>query len=196
MAIPGFTISVLRQRTFAGRNEPLTISGRVTAFGFGVPAFVRVFLEGPEHNPEVRTFSSFAAPLSGDYSATILAEKEGKYVVSAQAFIPLGIPLPGAPDPLFTGPPLAESPKPPIIIGQPINGSIEFDVAGIRERIAKPPPTSIEVFTPVTIAPTILFGAPVSRVVPAPLRRTPPSVTPPTVEIPQLSGRIVSLEVG
>ncbi len=193
--LPGFTISVLRQRTSAGRNQPLTISGRVSAFGFGLPALVRVSLEGPQHNPEVRTFDAFASPLSGDYQAVVLAEKEGSYVVYAQAFVPLGFPIPGAPDPLVFGPPLAESPRPPVVIGQPVDGAVEFDVEGRRERIAAPAPTAIEVITPITIAPTIVTGAP-TRVVTRIVRTTPPTAAPPApVEVPQLSGRIVSLEV-
>lgn len=198
---PGINISVLRQRTFARPNEPLTISGRVTALGFGVPALVRVFVEGPQHNPEVRSFDTIASPISGDYSTSVLAEKEGSYVVYAQAFPPVAVPVPGAPDPVFLGPPLAESPRPPLAIGVPVNGGVELEVApGRRERVAPPAPTTIEVRAPITFAPRIEVPvtAPARRVV-APVPVTPGETVPEApalVEVtPTVSGRITSFEV-
>ena len=70
--LPGFNVSVLRQRTTAQPNEPVTMSGRVSVFGFGLPALVRVSVEGPAHNPEIRTFDTVAAPITGDYSIAVL----------------------------------------------------------------------------------------------------------------------------
>ena len=148
--LPGFGISVLRQRTFGRPNEPIIISGRVSALGLGLLALVRVFLEGPELNPEVRTFDTLAAPVTGDYSVAVLAERGGRYEVFSRAFLPIALPVPGG-VPLLLGPPLAESLRPPLIIGQPVNGRVEFEAApGRPERVAPPPATAPEVFAPIT----------------------------------------------
>ena len=203
--IPGFNISVLRQKTSARPNEPLTITGKVSAFGFGFPAFVRVFLEGPQHNPEVRTFDTFASPLSGDYSIPVLAEKEGEYQVYARAFVPLAIPVPGSPEPLFLGPPIAESPKPLLAIGTPVDGGVALDLApGQSQRIPLPAPTPIEVSAPITFAPNIQFpqlAAPASRQPTTLFLPAPPSTpsvpeTPAAVTItPRVGGRIAGLVI-
>jgi len=198
--VPGFSISVLRQQTFARRTQPVTISGRVTAFGLGVPALVRVFLEGPAHNPEVRTFDTLAAPLTGDYAIPVLAEKDGQYQVYAQAFPPLGIPLPGAPQPVLLAPPLAESPRPPLAIGEPVNGELEQELApGQRQRISPPAPTPVEISAPITFAPRIevpiVFGrAPAAPPTVAALPGAPEAPAAVTVA-PQLGGRITSFEI-
>ena len=197
--IPGLNVSVLRQRTFARPNEPLTMSGRVTALGLGIPAFVRVFVEGPALNPEIRSFDTVASPVTGDYSVAVLVEKEGRYQVYAQAFVLVGIPVPGAAEPIFLGPPLAESPRPPLIIGQPVNGRVEFEVApGQRERVAPPAPTPIEVVTPITFAPRIAIPSPPTRVVaPTPAAPPPgPPGPPAAVTVPtEVSGRITGFEI-
>ena len=197
--LPGFNVSVLRQQTFASRNQPVSISGRVTAFGLGVPAVVRVFLEGPAHNPEVRTFDTLAAPLTGDYAIPVLAEKDGQYLVYAQAFPPVAVPVPGAPEPIFLGPPLAESPRPPLAIGEPVNGELEQELApGLRQRVAVPAPTSIEVVTPITFAPIITFPSSPARVA-VPTPAAPPSGPPgppAAVIVPtEVSGRITGFEI-
>ncbi|MBI2855646.1 MAG: hypothetical protein HYX93_02230 [Chloroflexi bacterium] len=197
--LPGFNVSVLRQRTSAPPNEPVTMSGRVSAFGFGIPALVRVFVEGPAHNPEVRTFDTVAAPITGDYSIAVLVEKEGSYLVYAQAFPPVGLPLPGGAEPILLGPPLAESPRPPLIIGQPVNGRVEFEVApGQWERVAPPAPTLVEVVTSITVVPRITVPSPPARVV-APIPAAPPSgrLEPPAaVTMPaEVSGRIAGFEI-
>lgn len=203
--IPGFNVSVLRQKTSARPNEPLTITGKVSAFGFGFPAFVRVFLEGPQHNPEVRTFDTFASPLSGDYSIPVLAEKEGEYQVYAKAFAPLAVPLPGSPEPLFLGPSIAESPRPPLAIGTPMDGGIEFDLSpGQSQRIPLPAPTPIEVSAPITFAPSITLSQPAAApprqpsmaFLPAPI--TTPSVPEPPAAVtvtPKVGGRISGLVI-
>lgn len=197
MALPGFSVSVLRQQTFAQRNQPVTMSGRVTAFGFGVPAFVRVFLEGPAHNPEVQSFDTFAAPMTGDYAIPVLAAKDGQYVVYAQAFIPMGIPLPGAPEPLLLGPALAESPSPPLVIGRPVDGQVEMELEPGRMQRITPP---VEVITPISIGGTVIrigdsapaFGAPSPWRPPPPA--APPSAAPPPAPA-QVGGRITGFEV-
>jgi hypothetical protein len=204
--VPGFNVSVLRQRTFAQANEPLTISGRVTGFGFGLPAFVRVSLDGPAHNPEVRSFDTFASPLSGDYAVAVLAEKEGQYSVYAQAFLPLGVPVPGAPDPIFLGPPFAESPRPPLAIGEPRDGEVLFELEpGRRDRIPLPQLTPVEVSTPITFAPRIEVTTPAPVSAPSPRAPFPFFPTPPAADVPdapaevgvaaQVSGRISDFEV-
>jgi len=184
--LPGFSVSVLRQQTFAQRNQPVTMSGRVTGFGFGFPAFVRVSLEGPAHNPEVQTFDTFASPFTGDYAIPVLAAKDGEYVVYAQAFPPLGIPLPGAPEPLFLGPALAESPRPPLVIGRPVNGQLEMELEpGRVERVAPP---SVEVITPITIgAPVIRIGAPAPPRAALPPWSPPPPAAPPPAAPPPVA---------
>jgi hypothetical protein len=198
--VPGFNVSVLRQQTFARRNQPVTISGRVTAFGLGLPALVRVFLEGPTHSPEVRTFDTFAAPMTGDYAIPVLAEKDGQYQVYAQAFPPVGIPFPGAPEPVLLGPPLAESPRPPLAVGEPVDGELEQELApGTRRRVTLPTPTPVEVSAPITFAPRIEVAAPARRVGAAP---PPVPVPPPTPEAPaevvvapEVGGRITGFEI-
>ena len=197
--LPGFNVSVLRQRTTAQPNEPVTMSGRVSVFGFGLPALVRVSVEGPAHNPEVRTFDTVAAPITGDYSIAVLVEKEGQYQVYAQAFPPVGLPVPGGAEPFLLGPPLAESPRPPLIIGRPVDGGVEFQVApGQIVRVAPPAPTPIEVFTPITVAPSITFPSPTTRVV-APIPAAPPlgpSGLPAAVTMPtDVGGRITRFEI-
>jgi len=193
--LPGINISVLRERTTARANEPLTVSGRVTAFGLPLLAAVRVFLEGPEHNPEVLAFSTLTSPL-GDYSTIVIAGKDGRYQVYAQAFVPLIMLVPGAPDPVALGPPIAESPRPPLVIGIPLDGEVEFELEpGRRERMALPAPTPIEVITPVTFAPTIIFGEPAPGVRPPP--PAPPFVPgPPEAPAPPVvSGQITGFRI-
>lgn len=195
MELPGINISVLRERTTARANEPLTVSGRVTAFGLPLLAAVRVFLEGPEHNPEVLTFSTLSSPL-GDYSTVVVAGKDGRYKVYAQAFPPLIALVPGAPDPVALGPPIAESPRPPLVIGIPLDGEVEFEIDGRRARVALPAPTPIEVITPVTFAPTIIFGEPA----PPAVRPRPPAIPaapgPPEAPAPPVvSGQITGFRI-
>ncbi len=151
--LPAVNISILRQATFVGRGQPLLISGRVTFFGFGIPTLVRVTLNGPSFDPQVITFDTFSSPVSGDYSVSVLAEKDGTYEVFAQAFPPIVLPIPG--DTSLTLPPLAESGKPPIVVGAPVAGGVSADLPGGRETLPIPPAFELEIFTPITI------GAPV-----------------------------------
>ncbi len=98
--VPGLSLSILRQQTSVRTGLPLLISGRFTAFGMGVPALIRVFLEGPTYDPQLRSFDTFASPFSGDYTVNVIAEKDGHYNVYAQAFpppiMPTGPPFPDA----------------------------------------------------------------------------------------------------
>lgn len=152
--VPGINISILRQSTFAKREEPLLINGRVTAFGFGVPTLVRVSLLGPDFDPQILVFDTFSAPIGGDYSISVIASKDGRYTVAAQAFLPIAIPIPGA-DPITIGPPLAESPTPPVVIGEPRDGGVSAELPTGRQFLSLPPPTSIEINAPVIVAPVI-----------------------------------------
>lgn len=164
--LPGINISILRQSTAVRRNEPLLISGRVTALGFGIPTLIRVFLEGPSFDPQVLSFDTFSSPISGDYSVSILAEKDGQYLVKSQAFPPFAIPVPGGTP--ITLPPLAESPSPPIIIGDVQDGNVSVDTPGGRQTFAVPAPSPIEIFAPITVAPSIpiTIGGPVGGGIP------------------------------
>lgn len=149
--LPGFSISILRSQTFAETGRPIVISGRVSAFGLPLPALVRVTLDGPEHDPDSLAFNTFSAP-TGDYSVAVQASKDGQYEVFAEAFLPLGLPIPGAPEPLFTGPSFAKSPSPPLSIGRPVDGQIFQDLGdGQTQRVPQPPPTRIEVSAPIAV---------------------------------------------
>jgi hypothetical protein len=171
-ALPGFSISIIRQQTFVEAGQPLTVSGRVSGFGLGLPAFVRVTLSGPAHAPEQRNFDTIASPL-GDYAVQVMAEKDGMYSVKARA----------GPEPLFLGPSFLESAEPPIAIGRPSNGRLEQHVNGRVERVAPPQPNRIEVGAPViSFAPTISLpspGAAEPRLLPA--APGPAPVAPPQV---------------
>lgn len=208
--LPGFSISILRERTFGEVNTPIGVNGRVSGFGLGLPAFVRVSLEGPTHNPEVRNFDTFSSPL-GDYNVSILAEKDGEYVVRAKA----------GPEPFFFGPSLLESASPPLIIGRPTNGSVEFDVDGQRRRVDQPQPTRVELSAPISVgvSPVIsiipggapagggfpgflpFFGAPggapdVGQIlVPIAAPTQPLPALPPAEQQQVISGRIINFEI-
>lgn len=159
--IPGLNISILRQSTSAKREQPLLINGRVTAFGFGVPTLVRVSLLGPDFDPQTLVFDTFSSPIGGDYSVSVIASKDGRYTVAAQAFLPLAIPVPGR-DPIPIGPPLTESPTPPIVIGEPQNGGVSAELPSGRQFLSLPAPTPIEIDIPIFVAPAIpiIIGRP------------------------------------
>lgn len=147
----GVQVSVLRSKTFGAPNEPIQISGRVSAFGIGVPAAVRVSLVGPALNPQTRTFDTLSAPLTGDYSVVVLAEVAGRYVVQATAFLPLGIPIPGG-NTIFLGPPLGESSEPPLVIGTPTENGVIIDGRSVPAPALTPievSPIIAPVFAPV-----------------------------------------------
>lgn len=212
--VPGINISILRQSTTTRRGEPLLISGRVTALGFGIPALVRVFLNGPDFDPQIVTFDTFSSPVVGNYSVSILADKDGRYTVSTQAFPPFILPIPaGSP---ITPPALAESPSPPIIIGSPEGDGISVDTPDGRRFFAIPPPTPIEINTPIIIAPQIPItigipgagpivfpGAPVSMLPPdrpeelviTAIIQLPEEEEMPVGVTPVVSGEIVSLDL-
>lgn len=212
--VPGINISILRQSTTTRRGEPLLISGRVTALSFGIPALVRVFLNGPDFDPQIVTFDTFSSPVIGNYSVSILADKDGRYTVSAQAFPPFILPIPtGAP---LTPPALAESPSPPIIIGDPQDGGVSVDTPDGRLFFPIPPPTPIEIGGPIFIVPQIPItiglpgagpivfpGAPVSMLPPdrpedliiTAIIQLPEEEEVPAGATPVISGEIISLDL-
>jgi hypothetical protein len=185
-ALPGFSISIQRQQTFARAGEPITISGRVSGFGFGLPAFVRVTLSGPAHAPEERNFDTIASPL-GDYAVQVLAEKDGQYSVRARA----------GPEPLFLGPAILESPEPPLAIGSPVGDRVLQELEpGVRRQVPQPPPIGVELIAPITVAPSISLpglggggGAPFFQ----PFQPLAPP--PPTPEPQRVSARIIGFEI-
>jgi hypothetical protein len=192
--VPGINISILRQSTFGRRGEPIFISGRVTALGIGVPALVRVALQGPSFDPQVTNFDTFAAPVTGDYTVPVIADKDGQYTVTARAFPPLAIPgPPGLPNPIDVLPPTAESPSPPIAIGNPVNGDVIAETPDGRRRIAQPPQTPIEITAPVTVSPffPITVGLPGAPGAPGAARPPAPVGVPdapsPIIIIPQIT---------
>lgn len=156
ISIPGLSLSILRQQTSVQTGLPLLISGRFTAFGLGVPAFIRVFLEGPSYNPQVRSFNTFASPFSGDFSTNVIAEKDGRYTVYAQAFPPPILPTgPPFPDAMLLLPPIAESTRPPLVVGYPYDGGVDALMPdGTTQRLDNPP------MQPIEFRPVISVGAP------------------------------------
>ena len=125
ISIPGLSLSIMRQETTVGRGRPLLVSGRFTALGLGMPALIRVYLEGPSYDPQVRSFDTFASPFTGDYSTSIIAEKDGRYTVYSQAFPPPLIPMgPPFPEAILLAPPMAESTRPPLAVGVPVEGAL------------------------------------------------------------------------
>jgi hypothetical protein len=201
---PGVNVSVLRAKTFGAPNEPISISGRVSLLGIGLPTAVRVTLEGPELNPQTRTFDTLSAPLTGDYSVVVLAEQDGRYVVFARAFLPLGIPIPGG-NTIFLGPPLGESSKPPLIIGTPLENGVIIDGRSVPAPALTPievSPVISPIFAPVFGAPgrpavglPILFGPTGPAGPPAAVEITPmleelPAAPPPEGEPTRVGGQI------
>lgn len=156
LAVPGVTISILRQQTTTRRGLPLLISGRVALLGLPVPASVRVVLEGPSFDPKVTNFDTLSAP-TGDYNVNIIADADGVYTVQAMAYPPgPPISLPGLPNLLDILPALAESASPPLVVGTPLNGQVGIEGPGGIGRAALPPPTSIEIGgAPISISPVI-----------------------------------------
>lgn len=154
--VPGLSLSILRQQTSVQAGLPLLISGRFTAFGIGLPVFIRVFLEGPSYDPQVRSFDTFASPFSGDYSVNVIAEKDGSYNVYAQAspppLVPTGPPFPEA---LLLLPPMAESTRPPLVVGSPFDGGVSALMPdGTTQQLSAPP------LQPIEFRPYITVGAP------------------------------------
>jgi len=183
------SLSILRQETTIEASKPLLISGRFTAFGFGLPGFIRVFVEGPSYDPEIRNFDTFSAPFSGDWSVNVLAEKEGKYLVYAKAFPPPLLPVgPPFPEPIALGPSLVESPRPPIAVGRPIPGGVGA-LLPTGEAVIPAPPLSPVEFTPIiTVAPEIFVtipGAPQVAAPPyVPYPAAPGVPAPPALPVP------------
>ena len=159
LRVPGINISILRQQTTTQPRVPLLITGRVTALGLPVPALVRVSLEGPSFAPEVTDFDTFAAP-TGDYAVPIIADQDGQFTVTARAFPPIALPLslPGLPSPIDILPPVAESPSPPIVVGDPSGDGVVVDGPGGRQRVAIPSQSPIEISSPVQVTVPVTIG--------------------------------------
>ncbi|GAH63981.1 unnamed protein product, partial [marine sediment metagenome] len=186
ISIPGLSLSILRQQTTVQAGLPLLISGRFTAFGLGVPTYIRVFLEGPSYDPQLRSFDTFASPFSGDYSTNVIAEKDGQYNVYAQAFPPPLIPTgPPFPEAIMLLPPIAESTRPPLVVGYPFDGGVDALLPdGTSQRLTAPPMQPIEFRPMITVAPGITVTAPG---VPAAYPRIPaypPAVPPAPPAVP------------
>lgn len=160
--IPGLSLSILRQETRVEQGRPLLISGRLTAFGLGVPAFIRVILEGPSYDPQTRSFDTFASPFSGDYSVNVIAEKGGSFEVYAQAFPPPVVPTgPPFPEAILLLPSIAESSHPPLAIGDFTDGGVDFQLPDGSSRFLQTPPQQpIEIAPIITVAPGITVAAP------------------------------------
>lgn len=125
----------------------MLISGRLTAFGLGLPALIRLTLEGPSYNPEQKYFDAFAQPFSGDYNVQVLADKDGEYTISAKAYpfpaLPSG---PLIPENLLLLPSVAESPKPPLVVGNPVEGGVNALLPdGSKQFLQSPVSSPIEV---------------------------------------------------
>jgi len=186
ITVPGLNLSILRQDTVVQSGRPLLISGRFTALGIGLPAFIRVTLEGPSYDPQLRTFATFASPFSGDYSVNVLAEKDGQFFVFAEAFPPPLLPAgPLFPDPLLLPPAFAESTRPPLAVGGLVEGGVDALLPDGTRRFLPTPPMQ-----PIEFAPMITVAAPVSVTLPgAPAGGglfpfLPPAVTPAPVAVP------------
>ena len=109
----------------SAQGEDLGVDG--WAYGPGVP-------EGQAYAHRVP-----GAP-TGDYNVAVIADKEGRYTVRAQAFPALAtLPVVGGPLP-----PLAESPSPPNVVGDLENGAVMVD----GRRVPPPPPTQVEIRAP------------------------------------------------
>lgn len=160
--IPGLSLSILRQETRIQPGRPLLISGRFTAFGLGVPALIRVSLEGPSYDPQIRSFDTFASPFSGDYTVNVIAEKGGSYQVYAQAFPPPLIPTgPPFPEVLLLLPPIAESTHPPLVVGGFTDTGIDYLLPDGTSRFLDAPPQQPIEFRPIiTVAPGVTVTAP------------------------------------
>jgi len=154
--VPGLSLTVLRQETRVQQGRPLLVSGRFTAFGLGIPAFIRVSLEGPSYDPQIRSFDTFASPFSGDYTVNVIAEKGGDFFVYAQAFPPPIMPTgPPFPDAILLLPPMAESTHPPLVVGQFTDGGVDFTLPDGSSQFLEAPPQQ-----PMEFRPVISVGAP------------------------------------
>lgn len=193
--IPGLNLSILRQETRVEAGQPLLISGRLTAFGLGIPAYIRIILEGPSYDPQTRYFDTFASPFSGDYSVNVIAEKGGQYEVFAQAMPPPLIPsTPLTPDAMLLLPSIAESTHPPIAVGDLVEGGVSYlDQYGASQFLQTPVQTPIEFMPYITVAPNVVvYGSGVPESVYAALAPTIPTPYTPSQIEDALAGPITA----
>jgi hypothetical protein len=186
LEIPGLSLSLLRQDTATQAGKPVLVSGRFTALGLGVPGLIRVSLNGPSYNPEIRTFDAFAQPFSGDWSVQVVTEKDGQYTLKAQAYPLPAIPSgPAFPENILLFPPIAESTEPPLVVGAPTEGGVTAQVPEGSEFLAAPAQTPIELMTSVG-APSVFVTAPSVPTTPTAGISLPPTIViePPATPVP------------
>lgn len=192
---PGLNLSIIRERSVGEAGRPLTISGRLTAVGLGIPAFIRVTLEGPDYEPQRVGFTTLSKPGTGDYSVAVIPPKDGRYEVYSEAFAFPPIPLL---DILPPGPSLAESPRPPIVVGEIVEAGeavrATVPTAPMPIRYPAPALTPIEVspYIPITLPPLELPEPPGPTVII--IEPAPPA--PPVEEVGEMpGGQILGFEV-
>lgn len=195
VTIPGISLSILRQETSTQAGRPVLISGRFTAIGLGLPALIRVYLDGPSYNPEKTHFDTFASPFTGDYTIQVIANKDGDYKVYAQAF-PFPMPSgPVLPESLLLLPPVAESEQPPLIVGAPALGGVSAQLPGGAQFMPAPPQTPIEIQVAVG-APSVSItmpgaGAAAPGFLGLPYLPPAPTPTPSVTEVPKAKAAVI-----
>ncbi|MDP2661119.1 MAG: hypothetical protein Q8R28_10365 [Dehalococcoidia bacterium] len=103
VSLAGLAVSVSQVSITGVPGQEVPVTGRVTAFGLGVPALVQITLSGPTEE----VFTTFAGP-DGNYDVSVAPTTPGLYRVDAQAFPP----FPGLGNFL---PPIARSPGLPTL---------------------------------------------------------------------------------
>ena len=175
-AFAGLGLTIERERAWARPGEPIRLKGKFTFLNIGVPGFIYVSITGPDYAPQARTFPTFAAPLTGEWQTEVTLDQEGAYEAKAEAY-PL-VPF---------GPPLAESIRPTLLIG-------ELGPGGVKSRL----PTGETVTQPLPpvmapeISPTVIISPSVSF--PIQFGAAPgyaPYVAPPMPATAELPARVV-----
>ncbi len=175
VTIPGLDLSIVRGATQTQAGQAVLMSGRFTAFGIGVPAFIRVYLEGPDYNPEKTHFDATSSPFSGDYSVQVVPSKDGSYKVYSQAFpLPLIPTGPVFPEPLLLLPPIAESSQPPLNVGYPVQGGVNAQTPSGSQFLTTPAQSPIEISMGAPVVSIIQPGA----AVPSYAAPIPPPLAP------------------
>jgi hypothetical protein len=146
--MPGLSLSLIRSATSVQAGSPLLISGRFTALGLGVPTFIRVFLEGPDYNPETTHFDTISQPFTGQYNTEVTPAKDGAYQVYAQAFPLPALPSgPLVPETINLLPSIAEVSKLPIVVGVPSAGGVNAQLPSGSQFLQNPTLSPIEIST-------------------------------------------------
>lgn len=143
----GLAVSISQSSLTGGGGQEVPVSGKVTAFGLGVPALVQLRLTGPSEE----TFTTFSGP-DGFFDVAIDPTTPGTYNVEAAAFPP----LPGLGS-FF--PPIARSPGPQA----PSLPPVPSDEAGLPRTPPQPPitiPVDIQIPQPPSQPQQPTFQAP------------------------------------